>query len=117
MEPSNASRWSDWLWLMVCGIASSVWCVSAAGQLGATFDEPLYIKRGLERWRTGSHSGLMQLGTMPLPVDLATLPLYLYERWQGIPLDPEADLEEPIHLILTAASHVRVIPEPEYEAV
>jgi len=31
--------------------------------------------------------------------------------------DPEADLEEPIHLILTAASHVRVIPEPEYEAV
>jgi len=30
---------------------------------------------------------------------------------------PEADLEEPIHLILTAASHVRVIPEPEYEAV
>jgi len=31
--------------------------------------------------------------------------------------DPEADLEEPIHLILTAASHVRVVPEPEYEAV
>lgn len=24
--------------------------------------------------------------------------------------DPEGDLEEPIHLILTAASHVRVIP-------
>ncbi len=31
--------------------------------------------------------------------------------------DSEADLEEPIHLILTAASHVRVVPEPEYEAV
>ena len=31
--------------------------------------------------------------------------------------DPEADLEEPIHLILTAASHVRVVPESEYEAV
>jgi predicted RNase H-like HicB family nuclease len=31
--------------------------------------------------------------------------------------DSEADLEEPIHLILTAASHVRFIPEPEYEAV
>jgi len=31
--------------------------------------------------------------------------------------DPEADLEEPIHLILTAASHVRVVPEPDYEAV
>ena len=31
--------------------------------------------------------------------------------------DGEADLEEPIHLILTAASHVRVVPEPEYETV
>jgi len=31
--------------------------------------------------------------------------------------DREADLEEPIHLILTAASHVRVVPEPDYEAV
>lgn len=25
--------------------------------------------------------------------------------------DPEADLEEPIHLLLTAASHVRVVPQ------
>ena len=25
--------------------------------------------------------------------------------------DPEADLEEPIHLLLTAASHVRTIPQ------
>ena len=25
--------------------------------------------------------------------------------------DPEADIEEPIHLLLTAASHVRVIPQ------
>lgn len=24
--------------------------------------------------------------------------------------DPEADIEEPIHLLLTAASHVRVVP-------
>src|SRR5919109_268918 len=26
--------------------------------------------------------------------------------------DPEADLEEPIHLLLTAASHIRVDPQP-----
>jgi predicted RNase H-like HicB family nuclease len=26
--------------------------------------------------------------------------------------DPEADLEEPIHLLLTATSHVRVVPQP-----
>lgn len=25
--------------------------------------------------------------------------------------DPEADVEEPIHLLLTAASHVRVVPQ------
>jgi len=31
--------------------------------------------------------------------------------------DPEADLEEPVHLILDASSHVRTVPEPEYEAV
>ena len=31
--------------------------------------------------------------------------------------DPEADLEEPIHLILNAASQVRIVPEPEYETV
>lgn len=30
--------------------------------------------------------------------------------------DLEADLEEPIHLILTAASKVKVVPEPSYEA-
>jgi hypothetical protein len=84
----------DWLWFLLCGVASSVWCVTASGQLGATFDEPIYIARGLERWRTGSHQGLMQLGTMPLPVDLDTLPLYLWERWHGICLDPVEDLPE-----------------------
>ena len=31
--------------------------------------------------------------------------------------DPEADLEEPVHLILNAATQVRIVPEPEYEAV
>ena len=25
--------------------------------------------------------------------------------------DPEADMEEPIHLLLTAASHVRIVPQ------
>lgn len=29
--------------------------------------------------------------------------------------DPEADLEEPIHLLLTAASQVRIVPEASYE--
>src|SRR5262245_7159196 len=83
----------DWLWFLAWGLASSVWCVTAAGQLGATFDEPIYLQRGLERWRTGSHAGILHLGTMPLPVDLDTLPLYLWERWHGIVLDPTDQLE------------------------
>ena len=31
--------------------------------------------------------------------------------------DAEADLEEPMHLILNASSQVRIVPEPEYETV
>ena len=67
--------------------------MTAAGQLSATFDEPLYVARGLERWRTGSHAGLMRLGTMPLAIDWDTLPLYLYECSTGVPIDPVRDLE------------------------
>jgi hypothetical protein len=89
----NRARICDWLWFLVFGVASSAWCVAAGAELGATFDEPLYVAQGLEHWRTGSHAGLMKLGTMPLPVDLDTLPLYLWERWHGVPLDPVQDLE------------------------
>jgi hypothetical protein len=84
---------TDWLWFLAFGLASSVWCVLAAFQLGATFDEPVYLQRGLEGWRTGSHQGLLRLGTMPLPVDVCTLPLSLWERWGGTPLDPVGDEE------------------------
>jgi hypothetical protein len=94
MEPSGrAGRVGDWLWFAAWAIASSVWCLATARAIGPTFDEPIYVARGLECWRTGSHAGLMRLGTMPLPIDLGTLPLYVGERWQGIPFDPERDLE------------------------
>src|SRR5690242_8640612 len=94
MERPGRRAWVyDWLWFLAWGLASSVWCWTAARELGATFDEPIYIRRGLEGWRTGSHQGLLQLGTMPLPVDVDTLPLYLWERWHGIRLDPEHDLQ------------------------
>ena len=72
--------WLDWLWIA----AASLWCVTAADRLGATFDEPLYRAHGLEGWRSGGHAGLLRLGTMPLPADLQTLPIYAYERWQGV---------------------------------
>ena len=31
---------------------------------------------------------------MPLPVDMDTFPLYLWDRWHGIHLDPANDLEQ-----------------------
>jgi hypothetical protein len=82
----------DWLWFLGWALASSIWCVTAASQLSAVFDEPIYIVRGLEAWRSGSHSGVMQLGTMPLPIDVATLPLFIAERWRGAPFVPSSEL-------------------------
>ena len=61
------ARWVDVLWLLVFGLASSVWCLTAATRIGVTFDEPLYVKAGLVNWRTGSNKLLMRAGTMPLP--------------------------------------------------
>ena len=80
-------------WFIFWAVVSSLWCVTAASQLGATFDEPIYVKYGLERWHSGSTSGLMKLGTMPLPVDVETLPLYLWEKWHGVRFDPVNDLD------------------------
>jgi hypothetical protein len=91
--PGREKKRLDVIWLLVCAIASSVWCLTASTQLGATFDEPLYLARGLDCWRTGSHHGLIKLGTMPLPIDVQTLPLFVYERWTGTTLDPIADCD------------------------
>src|SRR5258708_2475756 len=87
----KAAKVLDWCWFLAWGMASSAWCLTAAGQLGATFDEPIYLQRGLEFWHTGSHHGLLKLGTMPLAPDLQTLPLYLWERWQGTSFDLATD--------------------------
>jgi hypothetical protein len=78
---------------VVCALASSLWCVSAAARWSATFDEPLYVAAGLDAWRSGSHAPLLRWGTMPLPADVQMLPLYLAERWRGEPFDPVTDLE------------------------
>ena len=82
-QPGTRARLGDWLWFLVWGGLSSWWCLSAAAALGPTFDEPLYVARGLEGWRNHSHHGLLALGTMPLPIDVQTLPLYLWERCTG----------------------------------
>jgi hypothetical protein len=94
-----ACRWVDLVWLIAFGVASSVWCLTAAARLGATFDEPLYVKAGLTSWRTGSNKLLMRAGTMTLPVDVQTLPIYLWECSRGHEFDPVADL----HTVLPVA--------------
>src|SRR5687768_773332 len=95
MEPrSSRNRWFTALWLVFWGTASSVWCISAATQLSATFDEPFYIEQGLHFWRTGSHAKLMRAGTMPLPVDLQTLPLAILENVRGRAFDFNNDVAE-----------------------
>ena len=82
----------DVLWLLFFGALSAGWCVTAAQALSATFDEPTYLRLGLEHWRSGSSRALMKLGTMPLAVDLQTLPLFVWERWRGLPVDPARDI-------------------------
>jgi hypothetical protein len=79
----GAFRVWDGMWLAGWVAASSLWCVTASQRLGATFDEPFYVHAGLEAWRTGSHRALLKKGTMPLPADVQTLPLYVRERWHG----------------------------------
>jgi hypothetical protein len=93
MVSRKAARWWEAVWLLVCLGASSAWCVSASTRLGATFDEPTYVRLGLESWRTGTSRRLLDLGTMPLPVHLQTLPLRLWEVRRGVPFDVDRDLD------------------------
>ena len=41
---------------------SSAYCVTSAARIGPTFDEPIYLTRGLEGWRDGSRQGLLKQG-------------------------------------------------------
>ena len=75
--------WFDVLWVLAFGLASSAWCLTAATKLGATFDEPFYLNAGMTAWRTGSNKLMMSSGTMPLTIDVQTLPIYLWERQRG----------------------------------
>ena len=83
--PGTRSKWPDRFWLLVCMAASSFWCVTAAPHLGPTYDEPNYVANGLERWRTGSYGPLLRQGTMPLPIDVISWPLHVWEEYRGVP--------------------------------
>ncbi len=84
---------SDAAWFLLWAGVSSLLCVAMAARLGATFDEPFYIEAGLSTWRSGSNKPLTRAGTMPLPVDVQTAPLYAWERWRGRPVELAAEWE------------------------
>jgi hypothetical protein len=92
-EDTRREKICNVIWFIVCAAVSSSWCIATAFELGATFDEPLYLERGLDYWHTGSHSGLLRVGTMPVPVDWQTLPIYLWERWRGQPFEVKTEAE------------------------
>lgn len=81
------------VWILLWGGLASALCMSSAARLSATCDEPLYLQLGLHHWRTGSTFDLMKIGTMPLPVDVETFPLYVWERCRGRSFDVAADLD------------------------
>ena len=95
---SLRAGWPDRLWLLLCITASSLWCVTAARHVGPTFDEPNYVVNGLERWRIGSYGQLMRQGTMPLPVDVISWPLHVWEQARGTPF--RVGLDENRHPVI-----------------
>ncbi|HSQ58255.1 MAG TPA: hypothetical protein VLM40_21195, partial [Gemmata sp.] len=100
-----STRRVDLAWLCAFGIASSVWCLTASARLGATFDEPFYIKAGLETWRSASNKPLMRSGVMTLPTDVQTLPIFVWERLRGHPFDPVEEL----HTVLPVARAMNLV--------
>ena len=87
----------DVAWLILWGALSSAWCLTAAQDLSASFDEPFYLRSGIKSWRTGSNYDLMRAGTMPLPIDVEYLPIYLWEQSRGEPFDIERDFHTILH--------------------
>src|SRR6516225_9769606 len=84
----------DGVWFILCAVLSTTWIVTASARLSATFDEPFYVAAGIDAFRTGSNRLLLDAGTMPLPVHVAALPVYVWERLRGRPFDPAEDLDQ-----------------------
>ncbi len=92
--PTTPLRRCELAWLAAVLVASSILVVYTSRSIGPTFDEPFYLAKGLDYWRTGSPKSLMRAGTMPLPVDVQTLPLHLWERHRGEPFNTVEQLDE-----------------------
>lgn len=92
-EHGARARLLDGLVLVGAFALAAAAATASSRAIGPTFDETTYVAEGLAVFRTGSHAGLMKLGTMPLPVDVATAPLSLAERLGGAAFDPREDLD------------------------
>jgi hypothetical protein len=96
--------WLQYLALAAILIVSSIWCLTAARNLGATFDEPLYLRCGLAFWHnTGGNDLLLHGGTMPLPPDVDALALRIAEHVRGAAWNPEVDLPQMLPIGRTGA--------------
>ncbi len=91
-QSGSGNRIGNLVWLLALGVVSSIWCATTWQHQGPTFDETLYVRYGLESWRTGSRGLALHDGVMPLPADVQTLPIYSNERYRGSPYDPIGDL-------------------------
>lgn len=89
----RAERLADALVLVAAFAFAAFYARATAARIGPTFDETTYVAEGLAVFRTGSHAGLLRLGTMPLPVDVATFPAAIAERVAGARFDPREDLD------------------------
>jgi Dolichyl-phosphate-mannose-protein mannosyltransferase len=78
--------------LIVAVVLSAGYAIHSARRIGPTFDEPAFLRSGLEHARTGSYRALFKVGTMPLPVDVGVAPLRLLEKQRGSPIDLNKEL-------------------------
>jgi hypothetical protein len=86
-QPQRQEWRAELCWFLACAVLASLYCVTASGRLGATVDEPGYLRLGMTRWLTGRHTAFLNAGTMPLSSEVQTLPLYLAETLRGEPFD------------------------------
>lgn len=85
-QTNSAGLRLAWPWFLTWALASSLWCIGSGWQTGPTFDEPFYLNAGL-RCLTGlNHWRLLSQGTMPLPAEVAVLPVMLGRVIHGLPI-------------------------------
>lgn len=84
MELQTRGRvWPEILLVLLVMSFASAYCIATGSATGMTWDEWYYTQAGLDGWRDGEIYRLMVTGTMPLAIDVQTLPLYWLERYSG----------------------------------